>query len=240
MRLMGYWFLYILHYWRYFGPSHMSWGVLKIKVEGLGRTLYLLSAGTHAVTISSVIGIKSWYPYCNFISTAGSVQTQEATHGRYGSHGQEKIPERSLETSKDDWLPVPVCFSYSEPTSVVMFLSAFLYSYSPGLSEAMAQKQPGHDLHCGGIAFGCFSDMRLQFLPVTYIIKFQDKFLTGEWKDTALFQSTFVRDFQIQWVWSPVLAQRACWPPVRSQRTNPCMLRSWVHFEKELESLTPR
>lgn len=86
------------------GPLICHGGVLKIslKLRVLRRTLYLLSARTHAVTIISVIGIKSWHPYCNCISTSGPVETHEATYGRYGPHGQEKISERPLETSEDD------------------------------------------------------------------------------------------------------------------------------------------
>lgn len=89
------------------------------------------------------------------------------------------------------------------------------------------QTQPGCGpaLWRGGFRL-LFRHETRQLLPASCIVNFRYKSPVGEWKDTNLFQCTFVKDFQIQQKRSLFLAWRACWPPPRCQRTNP------FHVEK--------
>lgn len=125
-----------------------------------------------------------------------------------------------------------------EPVPTRMFSSALLCFVVLAWAK-LRPRQPGHGPPLWREGFWpLLRHKTLNLLPVSCIINFRCKLPVGEWKDTNLFQCTFVKDFQIPQGWGLFLAWRACWPPPELPENQPLPCRGTeVRFEKN-EDLT--
>lgn len=90
------------------------------------------------------------------------------------------------------------------------------------LCMVRAQHSQALGLHCGEMAFGCFSGMKLLNFcqcPASLIFSTNDQ-LVNE-RTHISFNVPLWRIFQIQQGWSLFLSWRTCWPPSGCQGTNP-------------------